>query len=219
MKLATRDVAAYAARPDPRRAGLLLYGPDAMRIALRRQQVIAALIGPEGPAEMRLTRIAPGELRGDPAALGDALRARSFFPGPRAVLLDGAGDAQAAAVALALGAWSPGDAQLIVTAGQLTPRAKLRKLFEDHPTAYAAGIYADAPGREEVARQLAAAGLADVPAPRSPKWARWPHSSIPATSPRRSRSSRSTRSATAAPSRPRISPPSRPPRPRPPSTR
>ena len=45
MKLTPRDAKPYFARPDPARTGLLIYGGDAMRVALKRQQVIAALIG------------------------------------------------------------------------------------------------------------------------------------------------------------------------------
>ena len=63
MKLAGRQANGYFSKPETNRIGLLIYGADAMRVALKRQQVIAALIGPEGEAEMRLTRIAAGELR------------------------------------------------------------------------------------------------------------------------------------------------------------
>ncbi|MBZ0124171.1 MAG: DNA polymerase III subunit delta, partial [Roseovarius sp.] len=87
MKLAPRDAPGYFARPDPARAGLLIYGADAMRVALRRQQAIAALVGPDGEKEMRLTRMAAADLARDPAALADAMRAQGFFPGPRAVFL------------------------------------------------------------------------------------------------------------------------------------
>ena len=58
MKLQTRDAAAYFAKPDPSKTGLLIYGADAMRVALKRQEVIAALVGPNGEDEMRLTRLA-----------------------------------------------------------------------------------------------------------------------------------------------------------------
>ena len=58
MKLAPRDHAAYFTKPDPERAGLLIYGPDAMRVAIKRQDVVAAFLGPNGEEEMRLTRIA-----------------------------------------------------------------------------------------------------------------------------------------------------------------
>ena len=86
MKLAPRDANAFFSKPDPKRAGILIYGSDAMRVALKRQDLVAALIGPEGEAELRLTRIAGTDLRRDPAALLDATKAVGFFPGPRAVL-------------------------------------------------------------------------------------------------------------------------------------
>lgn len=163
MKLSARDAAGYFTRPDPNKAGLLVYGPDAMRVALKRQQVIKALIGPDGEAEMRLTRLAPGDLRGDPAALGDATRAVGFFPGPRVVFVDMAPDTLAKAVKTALEEWQPGDAQIVITAGNLTKGSALRKLFESHPAVYAAAVYADPPSRAEIEATLTQAGLTDLP--------------------------------------------------------
>lgn len=165
MKLASREAAGYFSRPDPARAGILIHGADAMRVALKRQELVAALLGPGGEAELRLTRLAPADLRADPAALDSAMKARGFFPGLRVVLLDGAGDGQAAALAAALGDWRPEDARLVVTAGSLSAASALRKLFEAHPSAIAAAIYADPPNRGEVAQTLARAGLAAVPEP------------------------------------------------------
>ncbi len=46
MKLAARDAATYFRKPDPNKTGLLIYGADAMRVALRRQEVLAALSWP-----------------------------------------------------------------------------------------------------------------------------------------------------------------------------
>jgi DNA polymerase-3 subunit delta len=82
MKLSPRDAPGYFARPDAARPGLLIYGADGMRVALRRQQVIKALIGPQGEEEMRLTRMTAADLRKDPAMLLDAVKAQGFFPGP-----------------------------------------------------------------------------------------------------------------------------------------
>ncbi|MEM1129076.1 MAG: DNA polymerase III subunit delta [Pseudomonadota bacterium] len=163
MKLSARDAARYFSRPDKDAAGLLIYGPDAMRIALRRQDVLAALLGPGAEDEMRLTRLSPKELRDDPAALGDAARASGFFPGARAVFLDGAGDGLAGPIGAALEDWEPGDAQIVVTAGQLSPRSKLRKLFEAHPTARAAPVYDEPPSPAELDDILDRAGLRDIP--------------------------------------------------------
>lgn len=165
MKLSARDAAAFFGKPDPGRAGILIYGPDPMRCALRREQVIAALIGPDGPAEMRLTRLAPQDLRGDPAALSDAVRAQGFFPGPRVVFVEEATEAAAKPAAAVLDDWQPGDAQLVLTAGNLTKGNALRKLFEGHRNAVAAAVYADPPSRAEIEAVIARTGLRDLPAP------------------------------------------------------
>lgn len=162
MKLSGAAATSYFAAPDAKRAGLLIFGADAMRVALKRQEVIAALIGPEGEAEMRLTRIQASELRKDPALVQDALKAQGFFPGPRVTFVEDAADGLAANLTEALASWQPGDAALIVTAGNLGKTSALRKLFEAHPNAYAAGIYDDPPGRAEIEAILARAGLKDV---------------------------------------------------------
>ncbi|QUS36469.1 DNA polymerase III subunit delta [Falsirhodobacter algicola] len=160
MILKGAEAARYFARPDPGKTGLLIFGADPMRVALRRQEVIAALIGPEGEAEMRLTRMSAADLRRDPAMLSDALRATGFFPGPRVVLLEDAGDAHAPAVAQALSDWQAGDAQLITTAGGLAAKSALRKVFEPSPRMVCIGLYDDPPSREEVEDILRRAGLA-----------------------------------------------------------
>ena len=165
MKLAPRDAARYFARPEPERAGILIHGSDAMRVALRRQEMLAALLGPAAEEEMRLTRLPAGDLRRDSAALTDAVKARGFFPGPRAVLVEEANDSVADPILTALEDRAEGDAQIVVTAGQLKPTSRIRKAFEGHRNAYAAAIYDDPPSRDEIESVLAAAGLRDVPGP------------------------------------------------------
>ena len=160
MKLSGRDAARFFARPDAGLAGMLLYGADAMRVALRRAAPGEALIGPDGAAEMRLTRISGAEVRRDPAAVADAAKAVGFFPGRRVVLVDDATDATAPALRAALQDWRAGDAVLVVTAGALGGGSGLRKTFEAAKTAVAIGIYADPPGREEIEAALAGTGLA-----------------------------------------------------------
>lgn len=162
MKLSGIAASRYFAKPEPDRAGLLIFGADAMRVALKRQEVIAALVGPEGEAEMRLTRIPGSDLRKDPALVQDALKAQGFFPGPRVAFVEEANDGLAPTLAAALADWRKGDAGLIVTAGNLTKASALKKLFEDHPNAYAAGIYDDPPSREEIEATLQKAGLKDI---------------------------------------------------------
>ena len=74
MKLTGRDAVRYFARPDPEKTGLLIYGGDAMRVALRRQEVITALVGPTGEEEMRLSRLTAGMLRKDPGRFKECVR-------------------------------------------------------------------------------------------------------------------------------------------------
>ncbi|WP_170378280.1 DNA polymerase III subunit delta [Ruegeria atlantica] len=163
MKLSPREAEGYFARPDADKAGLLIYGADTMRVALKRQQVLSALLGANAEEEMRLTRIPGTDLRGDPALLLDAVKAVGFFPGPRAVFVEDTTDTAAPAIIAAFEDWAPGDAQIIVTAGQLKPSSKIRKAFEAHPAAYAVGIYDDPPSRAEIERILTQARLQNIP--------------------------------------------------------
>ena len=160
MKLNTRDANALFVRPDPDGTGILIFGADAMRVALKRQDYLRNLLGPGAEEEMRLTRIAAADLRRDPPLLLDALKAVGFFPGPRAALVEDANDNIAKILTDALADWQPGDAQIVVTGGDLKKTSKVRKAFEAHPKAYAAAIYDTPPDRAEIERLLQAAGLA-----------------------------------------------------------
>lgn len=162
MKLNARDAARFLAKPDLSKAGLLLFGPDAMRIALKRQDVVSTLIGPEGENEMRLTRMSGAELRKDPARLLDALKAQGFFPGQRVVLVEDATDGLSKIFLAAIQDWLPGDAMMVVTAGQLNARSALRKAFEGSGSCVAIGIYTDPPSRGEIEETLKKSGLTTI---------------------------------------------------------
>lgn len=160
MKLSGAEAARrLAARPDPALGAILLYGPDPMLVAMLRQEVVAGLIGPEGEAEMRIERIAAGDLRRDGAALGDAMRAQGFFPGPRVVLVESVTDAAADTVLAALAERREGDAVLVATAGMLPARSGIRKGFEAARAAVAIALYPDPPNRGEIEARLGRLGL------------------------------------------------------------
>ncbi|MDS9466759.1 DNA polymerase III subunit delta [Paracoccus sp. MBLB3053] len=163
MILKGPEIGRYLSRPDPTRPALLIYGQDAMRVALKRAEAVKALVGDGAEEEMRLTRLPGAELRKDPAALLDAVKAVGFFPGQRVVLVDDAPDASAPAVASAIAEWRAGDAVIVVAAGGLSKGSALRKLFEPHPAAVTTPIYDDPPGEDEITRWLSAAGLREVP--------------------------------------------------------
>lgn len=160
MKLSPRDATAYFAKPDANRTGLLIYGGDAMRVALKRQEFLKALLGANADEEMRLTRIPAADLRRDPAMLLDAIKAVGFFPGPRAAFVEDANDNVAQILIDGLNAWQPGDAQIVVTGGDLKKTSKVLKAFEGHKNAFATAIYDTPPDRAEIERILKEAGLA-----------------------------------------------------------
>lgn len=162
MILKGGEIARYLARPDPTRPALLIYGQDAMRVALKRAEAVKSLVGDRAEEEMRLNRMPGASLRKDAAQLLDAVKEIGFFPGPRVVLVEDTPDNAAEAIGVALKEWQPGDAVIVVTAGALSKSSALRKLFEGHKDAVTAPIYDDPPGEEEVGRWLADAGLKQV---------------------------------------------------------
>ncbi len=162
MKLSGRGAVDFFRKPDLSKSGILVYGQDAMRVALRRQELIRALVGPEGEEEMRLTRLTGADARKEPARILDSLKAQGFFPGHRVLFLEDASDGLSGAIGAALEAWQDGDAQMVVTAGQLNTRSSLRKLFEAADSTVAIGIYDDPPSRAEIEATLASAGLTGI---------------------------------------------------------
>jgi DNA polymerase-3 subunit delta len=130
-----------------------------MRVATKRQEAIAALVGPQGEEEMRLTRINAADLRKDPALLDDAIKAQGFFPGHRVAFVEDATDGLSKLLDASLSEWQAGDAQVVVTAGQLTAKSALRKVFENHRNAVAIGIYDDPPSMGDIEQTLTNAGL------------------------------------------------------------
>ncbi|MEO1552012.1 MAG: DNA polymerase III subunit delta, partial [Pseudomonadota bacterium] len=92
MKTSRDEALRFLSKPDPSASGALLFGADGMRVALKRQDMLHAYLGPGAEEDMRLSRLAAADLRKEPALVIDALKAVGFFPGPRAVLVEDAGD-------------------------------------------------------------------------------------------------------------------------------
>src|SRR5205823_9108670 len=88
-------------------------------------------------------------LTADPARLADETAQISLMGGRRVVRVRDAGDAVAAIFGRFL-AGAPGDAFVVVEAGDLPGRSSLRRAFDEAPAAAAIGCYPDGP------RELAA---------------------------------------------------------------
>ncbi|MCW9040054.1 MAG: DNA polymerase III subunit delta, partial [Rhodospirillales bacterium] len=82
-------------------------------------------------------------LKADPARLSDEAAAISFTGGRRAVRISGADDGLTALLTDFLGAPPGGDTLIVVEAGDLGPRASLRKLFDGADNAASLPCYTD----------------------------------------------------------------------------
>ena len=157
MKIPAARVRAFADRPDPRIAGILIFGDDALEVDALRLRLCAALLKASGEGS-ELTRMDAGEARRDPALLTDSLRAGGLFGGRPVVLVDGAADGSTEAFKIATQGLEAQTGALVVTAGRLNARSKLRKLFEDSDNLAALAVYPRAMDAEGVAALLAEAG-------------------------------------------------------------
>ncbi|MEL6792664.1 MAG: DNA polymerase III subunit delta [Pseudomonadota bacterium] len=159
MKLSGRGAKRFASRPDLELSGALIYGEDGVEVAERRRRLVSAICDDD---DMRVTRLAAADVRRDPAAIVDAAKAQGFFSGRQAVVIEGAGDGATDALKAALDDIDANDAFIVVTAGILPARSKLRKLFEGAQNAAAAPCYADAPDREMLRDLLSEAGAKGI---------------------------------------------------------
>ncbi|MEM6932333.1 MAG: hypothetical protein AAF526_01975 [Pseudomonadota bacterium] len=159
MKLSGAAAEGFFRRPDENLFGVLLHGPEAGLTAIRRRE-LAALISDNDP--MRITDLDPGVVGKEPAELDTALRARGFFPGRRAVIIDGAKESLAPVVSDIIDDLTADDALLVVTAGPLNTRSALRRLFEGHERLAAIGLYLGAISPAQIAERLQALGCTAI---------------------------------------------------------
>jgi DNA polymerase-3 subunit delta len=133
MKLDARQVERFLQNPGEARA-VLLYGPDTSLVADRGRGLARKLLGSlDDPFRF-------AELAGDQGnRILEEATAQAFGGGRRVVLVREAGDMMARAVEESLAL--QGDSLLILMAGDLPARSKLRALAEKHGKAAAIACY------------------------------------------------------------------------------
>lgn len=140
MKLNAKQIDGFLARPA-QAGGVLLYGPDRGLIHQRFDKVAGAIIKDLADPFNRVD-LREEQLTQEPSLLADELAAISFTGERRLVTLREAGDSATQAIKDALARLDKQN-YLIVTAGELTPRSKLRLLFEQEAALAALPCYAD----------------------------------------------------------------------------
>lgn len=152
MKVQPRNADAFAKRPGPATRLVLFYGPDSglvrERGKLAAQSACADLSDPFRVTEMKADQVA-----GDPARLADEMAAMALTGGRRVVRLRDADEKLATSIIGLLKSLPPGDTLLVVEAGELDARSKLRKAVEDAGEE-AAAIACYVEGEDELAATI-----------------------------------------------------------------
>lgn len=157
MKLAGARIAAFVKAPDAAMRAALVYGPDAGLVKERAER-IARTICPDLGDAFRVAEIDADTLVHDPARLNDEAASLSLMGGRRLIRIHDAGDAVGPLFDRFFKDPPPGDAFVVVAAGDLAPRSSLRRAFESAKNGAAIPCYLDGP-RElaELAREIFAA--------------------------------------------------------------
>lgn len=164
MKLNAAEATRFIERPDRTLAAVLIYGPDEAETTERKNKLVTNILGRGREKDLSLTRISGAELRKDPAHLLDSLKSDGFFSDQRVVIAEEITDTHSAAIESAVKAARAGDAFLIVAAGSLTPRSKLRKFFESARNAASAPCYGPQISPGLLSEMITAAGGRAAPA-------------------------------------------------------
>ncbi|MBL4747248.1 MAG: DNA polymerase III subunit delta [Magnetovibrio sp.] len=142
MKLKGAKIEAFLRSPDPSTRAILIFGPDEGLVQERAMHlckgVLQDLNDPFRVAELFAT-----DLKNDPARLADEAQSISFGGGQRLVRVRQASDLCVLACEGLLHADVVTDTVVIIDAGDLNPRSKLRKLFETAKNAVCLPCYSD----------------------------------------------------------------------------
>jgi DNA polymerase-3 subunit delta len=154
MKLPARRIGVFLKAPDAATRAALLYGPDA-GLVRERAALLASAICPDVNDAFRVAELDGDMLADDAARLNDEAASLSLVGGRRLVRVHDADDAVGPLFDRFFKSPPPGDAFILVEAGDLGPRSSLRRAFEAAKEAAALACYLDGP-REigELAREV-----------------------------------------------------------------
>jgi DNA polymerase-3 subunit delta len=141
LKIAPSAAERFIKAPAPEVRAVLVYGPDGGLVS-ERVRALASSVVEDLNDPFRVAEFSAGQLRADPARLADEAAALSFTGGRRVVKLRDGSDGVTAIFEPFLKD-APGDALVLVEAGDLPSRSSLRKLFEKSPHAAALACYRD----------------------------------------------------------------------------
>jgi DNA polymerase-3 subunit delta len=167
VALKSSDIESFVARPDPSRAIVLVFGPDAGLVSERVDAIIRASVDDTNDP-FALVRLDGDTLASDPARLIDEATTVPLFGGRRAIRVR-AGNRNIVPAIEGILAAPLRDCRVVIEAGDLKRGAALRNVCERAKTAVAIPCYAD--GDRDITKlideELRAAGLTIAPDARA----------------------------------------------------
>jgi DNA polymerase-3 subunit delta len=137
MKLPTARINAFLEKPDASVRVILLYGPDA-GLVRERAEGLAKKAVPDLQDPFRVALLTGTAIAEDPPRLADEMAAQALGGGRRLIRIQHAVESVAAPLATLIADLPPSDSLLLIEAGDLDKRSKLRSLCEGESDAVAA---------------------------------------------------------------------------------
>lgn len=145
MKLTGSAIDRFLRAPDPAIQAVLVFGPNYGLIRDHAQTLLDRNGG-------EVSELRGMQIQDDPAALHDAAYASSLFGGGAPIFVREASDKITATLESVLEGSDAARNFIVVEAGELTPKSKLRALFENTPHLAAIACYAET--GEQLAQKL-----------------------------------------------------------------
>ena len=142
MKIAGGKIEGFLRSPDPAARAILVFGPDEGLVRERAVRLAKTAVEDLNDP-FRVVELGGADLKSDPARLADEAASISFGGGSRVIRIRQAGDQAAPACQSFLTMSTPADALVVIDAGDLPPRSKLRKMFETAKNGASIACYAD----------------------------------------------------------------------------
>lgn len=140
MKLTNRNIPEFLKRPT-QSAGVLIYGPDEGLVRERVKTIIHAVLG-ENPDPFAIIELNGASFKENETRLFEECAAMGFLVSKRVIVLRDVPEKIAKDVEAVIPTLDA-STYLIVAEGELTPRAPMRQLFEQHQKLAALPCYKD----------------------------------------------------------------------------
>lgn len=142
MKVPPKGLARFLKAPPAGIRAALVYGPDGGLVQERAASLAAAIV-PDPSDPFRVSDLSPSQIQEDGARLFDEAAAQSLMGGRRLVRIRQAEDGIDRSLGQFLEAPPPGDSFVLIEAGDLSFRSKLRKRVEAAENAAAIPCYVE----------------------------------------------------------------------------